>query len=242
MKSPSLRVFFLSIFGLAGLILGSGCASQDRPISRNLQQRNLPIERSQVQFETNFGTIVVRLYHNEAPETVRNFRQYVQDGHYDNTIFHRVVKDFVVQGGGYIRGESESGLIEKQTRDSIRNEANNGLRNRKGTIAMARTTEKDSARAQFFFNVSDNEVLDHGVQTFGYCVFGEVVQGMDIIERMANVTVVSTPRFTHLPREDVVLISARTLKVDEFVRPEQRATAEETQEEEKEDGKFLGIF
>lgn len=235
------RLHSIFLFGLAAVILGSGCTTQDRPISRNLQRRNLPIERSQVQMETNFGTIVVRLFHNEAPETVENFRKYVNEGHYENTLFHRVVEDFVVQGGGYIRGES--GLIEKQTRDAIRNEANNGLRNRRGTIAMARTNEKDSARAQFFFNLSDNPVLDHGVQTFGYCVFGEVVKGMDVIDRIAEVPVASTPRFTHLPREDIVILSARTLKIEEFVRPPDRQTTRGAKEaDEDDDGKFLGIF
>lgn len=239
MNSLSKHLLASCFLAIAVILIFPGCASKDRPISRNLQRRSLPIERSQVELVTSMGTIVVKLFHNEAPETVENFRTYVKDGHYDNTLFHRVVEDFVVQGGGYIRGET--GLIEKPTGDPIRNEANNGLRNRRGTIAMARTNEKDSARAQFFFNVSDNTVLDHGVQSFGYCVFGEVIRGMDVIDRIAEVQVVATPRFTHLPREDVVILSARALKVDEFVRPAEDPRPK-SKEEEKKDGKFLGIF
>jgi cyclophilin family peptidyl-prolyl cis-trans isomerase len=246
--SPLIRRFFILtlLAGIAGAFL-AGCASdKNRPVSRNLRKRTLPVERSQVELVTNLGTIIVELFHNEAPETVENFRQYVKDGHYDNTLFHRVVKDFVVQGGGYVRGER--GLVERPTRDPIDNEANNGLRNRRGTLSMARTTDKDSATSQFFINLSDNEVLDHGVQSFGYCVFGRVIQGMAVVERIGQVDTISQLQFTHLPREDVLVVAARTLRVSEFVEPEPMTAGDENQdqlekeENEEKEKKFLGVF
>ncbi len=135
-----------------------------------------------VRLETSMGDIVLELDRDKAPRTVDNFLRYVQDGFYDGTIFHRVVRNFVIQGGGYT-----TALQKKATRPPIRNEADNGLRNRRGTIAMARTSEPHSATAQFFINVADNGLLDHVEPTrrgWGYAVFGRVVAGMDVVDRI----------------------------------------------------------
>ncbi len=135
-----------------------------------------------VRLATSLGDIVLELDRNKAPRTVDNFLRYVRDGFYDGTIFHRVIRGFMIQGGGYT-----TALQKKATRPPIRNEADNGLRNRRGTIAMARTGEPHSATAQFFINVADNGFLDHVEPTrrgWGYAVFGRVVAGMDVVDRI----------------------------------------------------------
>ena len=129
-------------------------------------------------FETTLGNITVELFETDAPETTANFRQYVEDSFYDGTIFHRVIDGFMIQGGGF-----EPGMVQKDTRDPISNEASNGLANNRGTIAMARTMDPHSATAQFFINVTDNDFLNFRSETpdgFGYCVFGRVFEGMDL--------------------------------------------------------------
>lgn len=138
-----------------------------------------------VRIETSLGNIVVELYPDKAPKTVANFLQYVRDGFYDGTIFHRVISNFMIQGGGFTKDYKR-----KQTRPPIMNEADNGLKNLRGTIAMARTFEPHSATAQFFINVVDNPFLDHKDDTprgWGYAVFGKVVKGMDVVDKIRNV-------------------------------------------------------
>ena len=138
-----------------------------------------------VVLHTTFGVIKLNLFADKAPLTVANFLSYVEDGFYDNTLFHRVIDGFMIQTGGF-----SAGMDEKQSKDSIKNEANNGLSNKKGTIAMARTMEPHSASAQFFINVADNTFLDfknESTQGWGYCVFGEVVEGMDVVKRITSV-------------------------------------------------------
>ena len=133
-----------------------------------------------VKLQTNFGTMTLELDAEKAPQTVANFLQYVNDGFYNGTIFHRVIDGFMVRGGGM-----QSGMIPKQTRDPVQNEANNGLKNSAYTIAMARTSDPHSATAQFFINVSDNGFLNHTAPTaqgWGYCVFGKVVEGQDVVD------------------------------------------------------------
>ena len=140
-----------------------------------------------VTMETAKGTITLALDDEKAPETVKNFLQYVKDGHYDGTIFHRVIDGFMIQGGGFTKD-----MNQKATREPIRNEAMNGLRNRRGTIAMARTMVVDSATSQFFINLVDNDFLDFQSPTpqgFGYAVFGEVTDGMDVVDAIAGVEV-----------------------------------------------------
>jgi len=157
-------------------------------------------------FKTSLGDIKIALDFDNAPETAKNFQQYVEEGHYNGTIFHRVIKGFMAQGGGF-----EPGLQEKETRASIKNEANNGLSNKVGSLAMARTQEPHSASAQFFINLTDNNFLDftsESVQGWGYCVFGEVVEGMDIVDKMALVETGNMFGHGDVPKEDIVIESA----------------------------------
>ncbi len=156
-----------------------------------------------VKLHTNYGVITLELFADKAPETVENFKQYVRDGHYDNTIFHRVIPNFMIQGGGF-----EPGMKQKETRKSIKNEANNGVANKKGTVAMARTMEPHSASAQFFINVADNDFLNHSaptVQGWGYAVFGEVTEGMDVVEKIKSVSTTMRNGHQDVPADDVII-------------------------------------
>ncbi len=165
---------------------------------------------TRVLMKTSMGDITLELDEQKAPETVRNFLAYVDAGFYDGTIFHRVIDGFMIQGGGF-----DSLLRRKPTRPPIRNEATNGLSNRRGTIAMARTSVVDSATSQFFINLVDNSFLDHrgnSPRTFGYAVFGRVVEGMDVVDRIGKTpTVRKNGLFQNLPREQVVIESVRRL-------------------------------
>ncbi len=163
-----------------------------------------------IKLNTNFGTITLELFADKAPVTVENFTTYVKDGFYNNTIFHRVINGFMIQGGGM-----EPGMKEKQTRAPIKNEADNGLSNEKGTIAMARTMEPHSASAQFFINVSNNTFLDHRSPTpdgWGYAVFGKVVDGMDVVERIKAVDTGNAGFHQDVPVEDVIIESAEVVE------------------------------
>ena len=154
---------------------------------------------------TNKGTIALELDAAKAPETVANFEQYAKDGFYNGTIFHRVIDGFMIQGGGM-----EPGMKEKPTRDSIKNEADNGLTNERGTIAMARTPDPHSASSQFFINLNDNNFLNFtsaDAQGYGYCVFGKVVEGMDVVDEIKNVATGSSGGHQDVPTEDVVIES-----------------------------------
>lgn len=158
-------------------------------------------------FETNFGDIKIELFDKEAPLTVANFKQYVEDGFYQNTVFHRVISNFMIQGGGF-----EPGMNEKTTREPVNNEADNGLSNKVGTLAMARTNDPHSATAQFFINVKDNDFLDFSApnsQGYGYCVFAKVVEGMDVVEEIKKVKTGNAGYHQDVPVEDVVIKSAR---------------------------------
>ena len=153
--------------------------------------------------ETSMGTITLELNDDKAPETVANFVRYAKDGHYDGTIFHRVIDGFMIQGGGFTKD-----MNQKATREPIRNEAKNGLKNRRGTIAMARTMVVDSATSQFFVNLVDNDFLDFQNPTpqgFGYAVFGEVTDGMDVVDRIAKVKTGSVGPYQNVPEEPVVI-------------------------------------
>jgi len=159
-----------------------------------------------VKLHTNFGVITIELDADKAPETVSNFRQYVADGHFDNTVFHRVIDGFMIQGGGF-----EPGMKQKPTRDAVKNEADNGLKNEAYTVAMARTSAPHSATAQFFINVADNDFLNHTAPTaqgWGYCVFGRVTEGRDVIDRIKKVRTGSRSGHQDVPQEDVVIESA----------------------------------
>ena len=164
----------------------------------------------QVELETSLGTIVVELYADKAPKTVENFLRYVNDGFYSGTVFHRVIPGFMIQGGGFTPG-----FEQKPVRDPVRNEADNGLHNDTGTIAMARTSNPHSATAQFFINVNDNAFLDHVAPTprgWGYCVFGKVTKGLDVAHRIVALPTGSGGPFSaDVPRQSVVITNARLL-------------------------------
>ena len=150
---------------------------------------------------TPLGDIVIELDAEKAPKTCANFIQYVEDGHYDDTIFHRVIDGFMIQGGGFM-----ADMMQKATRDPIENEADNGLSNVTGTIAMARTPDPHSASAQFFINVSDNTFLDHpGQDGWGYCVFGRVVEGMDVVNRIKGVATGNRAGHQDVPIDPIVI-------------------------------------
>jgi peptidyl-prolyl cis-trans isomerase B (cyclophilin B) len=162
-----------------------------------------------VRLHTNLGTITLELDAAKAPETVKNFLAYVESGHYDNTIFHRVINGFMIQGGGF-----EPGMKQKPTREPIKNEADNGLKNLTGTIAMARTQAPHSATAQFFINVADNDFLNFrsaDAQGWGYCVFGRVTEGMEIVDKIRAVKTASSGFHQDVPVEDVVIERAEVV-------------------------------
>jgi cyclophilin family peptidyl-prolyl cis-trans isomerase len=154
--------------------------------------------------QTSYGAVVIELDPHKAPKTVNNFIAYVRDGYYDGTMFHRIIDDFMVQGGGFLPG-----MIQKPTRPAIENEAKNGLRNERGTISMARTNEPDSATAQFFINLKDNDFLNHGSRDFGYAVFGKVTGGVDVVKKIAAVKTAGRGGHEAVPVEPVVIKSAK---------------------------------
>ncbi len=156
--------------------------------------------------ETSKGTITIELYDDRAPVSCENFRKYVQDGFYDGLIFHRVIPGFMIQGGGF-----EPGMKKRKTRKPIFNEADNGLKNRRGTLSMARTASVNSATGQFFLNVNDNRSLDHRGMTqsgYGYAVFGRVVEGMDVADAIVSVPRGQRGMYGDVPDEDVLIIKA----------------------------------
>lgn len=162
-----------------------------------------------VKLSTTSGDIILELYPEKAPATVANFLQYVKDGFYDGTVFHRVIRDFMIQGGGMT-----ADLARKPTREPVKNEADNGLRNQRGTVAMARTPDPHSATAQFFINTKDNGFLDFKSQTtkgWGYCVFGKVVDGMAVVDRIESVETTTRGMLRDVPAAPVVIEKAALL-------------------------------
>jgi len=163
-----------------------------------------------LRFETSLGNFTVELFEKEAPISTKNFLQYVDENHYDGTIFHRVIPGFIIQGGGM-----EVGMGEKDMRDPIKNEAKNGLKNDRGTLAMARTNVVDSATAQFFINLKNNDFLNHQPgppSAYGYAVFGKVTEGMDVVDKIAKVKTGSRRGHQDVPVEDVVITSVRRIE------------------------------
>lgn len=159
-----------------------------------------------IRLETTYGTITLELDADKAPKTVENFTQYVKDGFFDGTLFHRVIPNFMIQGGGF-----ETGMMQKTTLDAIENEADNGLGNDRGTIAMARTSDPHSATAQFFINLKDNDFLNHSgknMQGWGYCVFGRVTEGMDVVDKIAAVSTGQHGPHGDVPVDDVIITRA----------------------------------
>lgn len=177
--------------------------------------------RDCIELNTNRGKIILRLYHNHAPKTCENFERYVREGHYDGTIFHRVIDGFMIQGGGF-----EVGMHQKPTREPIQNEADNLLQNRPYTIAMARTSDPHSATAQFFINLVYNDFLDfknahdHG---WGYCVFGEVVKGRDIVNSIRSSNTKRQGMHSDVPVDDIIIESAKFISPNSFQKDEEHS-------------------
>lgn len=156
-------------------------------------------------FHTNKGDIKIETFEDKAPETVKNFVEYCKEGFYNNTIFHRVINNFMIQGGGF-----EPGMKQKKTKAPIKNEANNGLANERGTLAMARTMDPHSATAQFFINVVDNDYLNFrsaDANGYGYCVFAKVVDGMDVVDQIKAVKTGRSGMHSDVPVEDVIIVN-----------------------------------
>jgi len=164
---------------------------------------------SRIKLHTNHGELTIELNAEQAPQTCENFERYVRDGHYDGTIFHRVIPGFMIQGGGF-----EPGMKKRATRSPIKNEATNQLKNDTGTIAMARTPDPHSATAQFFININDNDFLNHSAPTadgWGYCVFGQVVDGLEVAQRIGKVATTASGMHQDVPAEDVLIEKAEII-------------------------------
>ncbi|MBF7730684.1 peptidylprolyl isomerase [Pseudomonas sp. N040] len=163
-----------------------------------------------IKLHTNFGVITLELFDEQAPQTAANFKQYVKSGHYDGTIFHRVISNFMIQGGGF-----EPGMKQKPVGTPIKNEASKALSNKTGTIAMARTSDPHSATAQFFINVKDNDFLDHSSPTpqgWGYAVFGRVTEGLEVVEKIKGVATGSRGGHQDVPNDDVIIEKAEIIE------------------------------
>jgi peptidyl-prolyl cis-trans isomerase B (cyclophilin B) len=163
-----------------------------------------------VRLHTNFGVIALQLDAAKAPKTVANFLGYVKSGHFDNTLFHRVINGFMIQGGGF-----GPGMKQKSTSAPVENEASNGLRNEKYTVAMARTSDPHSATAQFFINVADNQFLNHSAPTaqgWGYCVFGKVIEGADVVDKIKSVSTTRFGMHQDVPEQDVIIERAELVE------------------------------
>lgn len=164
-----------------------------------------------IHMQTNYGTIILELFEDKAPKTAANFLAYARDGFYDGTIFHRVISNFMIQGGGFTPGMSQ-----KVGRPPIENEAKNGVRNARGTLAMARTSDPHSASSQFFINLVDNDFLNHTAPTpsgWGYCVFGKVVDGMQVVDKIAGMPTGSKLGFKDVPLTDVLIEKVQIVDV-----------------------------
>jgi cyclophilin family peptidyl-prolyl cis-trans isomerase len=194
--------FLIFIFLLGGMFM-----------STPADAKNINATYTVVRMETSKGDIIIQLFDQEAPKTVANFIGYIEDGFYEGTIFHRIIQNFMIQGGGF-----ETGLKQKSTREPIPNEASATLSNMRGTIAMARTSDINSATAQFFINTVNNPALDHKNKTqqgYGYAVFGKVIEGLDVVDAIAAVKTGSVGYFQDVPKDDVVIKKVSILKAGE---------------------------
>jgi peptidyl-prolyl cis-trans isomerase A (cyclophilin A) len=160
-----------------------------------------------IRFETTLGDFTIELFEKDAPETVANFTRYIDESFFDGTIFHRIVPGFVIQGGGFTED-----MTQKKTKAPVKNEADNGLKNKRGTLSMARTNDINSATSQFFVNLKDNDFLDHSRGNFGYAVFAKVTEGMDVIDKIAAVETGRKRGFDDVPVEAVTMKSVRRVK------------------------------
>jgi len=202
----NINIYKLAVIGLIALPImitacnNSGTGSGDA-------SKNSKGDGPVVLISTNQGDIKVKLNKAEAPISVENFLGYVNDGYYDGIIFHRVIPNFMVQTGGFTPD-----MKQRAPKGPIKNEANNGLRNSRGTLSMARTSDVDSATSQFFINVNDNKFLDNGERDFGYAVFGEVIEGMDVVDKIAAVQTKTSGQFRDVPQETIIINSAKVVE------------------------------
>jgi cyclophilin family peptidyl-prolyl cis-trans isomerase len=214
------------------LILAAGCngkdttepqekkPAQEKPKVEQPEKKKAPepvkVDYPVVVMKTSKGDIKIRLNRKKAPVTVDNFLKYVDDKFYDGTVFHRVISNFMIQGGGFTKDlYSNAGTQPRPTRPAIKNEAKNGLSNKRGTIAMARGTPKNSATSQFFINVADNRRLNYRGEmdgTYGYAVFGEVIEGMGVVDKIKNVLTTKVGQLSDVPADPVVIKSVRRVK------------------------------
>ena len=202
MTMSASAVAAVSWFTVAGLGVAAGLAwaAESAP----------PADNPVAVIETSLGNITVELFRDRAPKSVENFLAYAEAGFYEGTVFHRVIKGFMIQGGGH-----KADLSRKTTRAAIQNEANNGLKNARGTLAMARTGEVNSATSQFFINTADNRALDHKGQTaegFGYAVFGKVIDGMDVVDKIEGAKTTRKDSYSDVPAEPIVIKSVKIKK------------------------------
>ena len=160
-----------------------------------------------IRFETSLGDFTIEFFDKEAPESVANFTRYIEEGFFDGTIFHRIVPGFVIQGGGFTED-----MTQKRTNPPVKNEADNGLKNLRGTLSMARTNDINSATSQFFVNLKDNDFLDHSRGNFGYAVFAKVTDGMDVVDKIAAVETGRKKGFDDVPVETVTMKSVKHVK------------------------------
>jgi peptidyl-prolyl cis-trans isomerase A (cyclophilin A) len=205
----SLCFLVISIFFLSGLFL-SYAENQpaDTPAS-NSTPAPLP-KNVRVALKTSLGDIELELNTEKAPITVQNFLQYIESGFYNDTLFHRTIPKFMIQGGGFTKG-----MVEKKAQSPIKNEADNGLLNLRGAVGMARNQMVNSATSQFFINVVDNPYLDHRAniaRDFGYCVFGKVTKGMEVVDKIANVPSTTIGVYRNVPKQDVVILETKRIK------------------------------
>ncbi len=196
--SISLISLILTVF-----LIGIGCSKNESDTKKSTEEAAMP----EVKFSTTLGDFVIELYPDKAPISVQNFLDYVNSGFYNGTIFHRVIPGFVIQGGGFT-----ADMQRKQTRPPITNEAENGLKNLRGTLSMARTQDVNSATSQFFINLVDNAALDHTPGNYGYAVFGKVVKGMDVVDKIAQVQTGNKGPYQNVPLEPVVVETAKQEK------------------------------
>ncbi len=190
---------------LTAVVLVCGCGEEAK--KTNFERNMMISETKTVKLETSRGNIIIELNEQAAPVTVKNFLEYVEEGFYDGTIFHRVMPDFMIQGGGFA-----ADMKEKQTRAAIINEAKNGLKNERGTIAMARTNDPDSATCQFFINHRDNDFLNYVENgNPGYAVFGKIIEGMDVVDAIASVKTTTRMGYNNVPVKPVEIKSAKVV-------------------------------
>jgi len=190
---------------LTAVVLVCGCGEGAK--KANFERNMMTSETKTVKLETSMGNIIIELNEQAAPVTVKNFLGYIEEGFYDGTIFHRVIPDFMIQGGGFT-----DQMVEKQTREAIINEAKNGLKNERGTISMARKPHPDSATVQFFINHRDNAPLNYVENgNPGYAVFGKIIEGMDVVDAIASVNTTTRMGYNDVPVKAVVIKSARVV-------------------------------